>query len=103
MRTSEEQLMIIGSRARHLRSRRSARRAVTVGSLAVAARLALIVVVSFSLPQMPREVALSPQSSYGSLLLRGPASGYVLIGVLAFLLGVCVTLLCLHLRNRSRG
>ena len=42
---------------------------------------------------------------YGSLLLAAPYTGYVVVGVLAFALGVCITLLCIHwkaLRQKER-
>ena len=32
----------------------------------------------------------------------GDALGYIVIGLLAFLLGVCVTILCFRLRQMSR-
>lgn len=32
---------------------------------------------------------------YGSLLLAAPYTGYVVVGVIAFALGICVTLLCI--------
>jgi len=34
--------------------------------------------------------------NYGSLLLEEPYMGYVMVCVLAFALGVCMALLCVH-------
>ena len=40
---------------------------------------------------------------YGSFLLSAESGGYVLAAVIAFVLGVCVTLLCLrYKKNKSR-
>ena len=36
---------------------------------------------------------------YGSLLLAAPYIGYVIVGILAFALGICVTLLCIRLKE----
>ena len=37
-----------------------------------------------------------------SLLVNSSALGYILIGILAFLLGICVTILLYRLRNRNK-
>ena len=36
-------------------------------------------------------------------LFSGESLGYLLVGLLAFALGVCVTVLCVHLHERERG
>ena len=36
-----------------------------------------------------------------SLLVNNSALGYILIGILSFLLGICVTILLYRLRNRN--
>ena len=41
------------------------------------------------------------RSFFGAFLLPSEAGGYVLAGVLAFALGVAVTIFCLYLRKRS--
>ena len=43
----------------------------------------------------------SSGSVYGSFILSPEAGGYVLAAVIAFALGVCVTLLCLHRRKKK--
>ena len=39
--------------------------------------------------------------SYGSVLLRGGASAYVVVGIAAFAVGVTVTAICIRLKNKS--
>ena len=39
--------------------------------------------------------------SYGSVLLRGGASAYVVVGIAAFAVGVTVTVICIRLKNKS--
>ena len=41
-------------------------------------------------------------SVYGSYLLSEEGGGYVLTGVIAFILGIVFTLFCLHLRNKRQ-
>lgn len=51
---------------------------------------------------LPRENGVaSAESVYGSFILGPEAGGYVLAAVIAFALGVCVTLLCLHRRKKK--
>ena len=40
--------------------------------------------------------------SYGSVLLRGGASAYVVVGIAAFAVGVTVTMICIRLKNKSK-
>lgn len=39
--------------------------------------------------------------SYGSVLLRGGASAYVVVGIAAFVVGVTVAVICIRLKNKS--
>ena len=43
------------------------------------------------------------ESFYGAFLLSQSAGGYVLAGVIAFLLGAVVTLLCIRSQKRIKG
>ena len=40
--------------------------------------------------------------SYGSVLLRGGTSAYVVVGIAAFAVGVTVTMICIRLKNKSK-
>ena len=40
--------------------------------------------------------------SYGSVLLRGGASAYIVVGIAAFAVGVTVTMICIRLKNKSK-
>ena len=59
----------------------------------------MISVVSF-LPELRQASEQAPIRQYGSLILALPAAGYVLIALLSFALGVAVTLLCQHWKQR---
>ena len=89
-----------GDRADRLRLQRRMRNAMVQASC-ICACLALITVMGLSLPRVKGSLFMETES-YGSLVLSSPALGFVIIGVLAFLLGICVTLLC-HRISAERG
>ena len=49
--------------------------------------------------QAPGIVAVA--NGYGAVLLRDGAGAYVVIGLLAFVIGVSATVLCIRLKNKS--
>ena len=102
MRTYDEQLGQVMARASRLRAHASARRAATFDAVAAAVCLALLCFVFTTIPRLDTAASDLAGAQYGSLVLTGPALSYVVICVLAFLLGVFVTLLVMHVR-RWRG
>ena len=79
-----------------LRRDRRRRRILSGAAGALFAVLALMIAV------IPGKVGItSAESSYGSFILSPEAGGYVLCAVIAFALGVCVTLLCLRRRKNK--
>ena len=60
----------------------------------VAACLAVIVGFSLSMPGIVDQIELGTSSGFGG----SAALGYIVIGLLAFVLGVCVTILCFRIR-----
>lgn len=103
MRSTDEQLAEIAKRATRMSAQAASRRRAALDALAAAACLILIAFVATTTPQLGAAPTGVSASQFGSLALTGGAVGYVLIGVLAFLLGVCITMLCIHLRNGRRG
>ena len=96
MRSTDEQLREIISRADRVKDTRRLKKAVLGDAAASCVFLALLSTVAAYLPHLPDSQAGSTVSRYGSLLLASPFIGYVIVGLLAFALGVCVTLLCRH-------
>lgn len=87
------------------RQRREQRRRSTITTLFEAACLVLIVGVSFAMPGMVAGVRPGDFAGYetaASMYGDGAALGYIVIGLLSFLLGVCVTVLCFRLRQINR-
>ena len=64
------------------------------------ASLVLLVIAASYIPVLGGLASASAADGhYGSLIISGPGLGYAVIGILAFVLGVCVTLLCLAVRH----
>ncbi len=95
--TTEEAMAEIMRRSDEITDRRN-RRAKRALSGTAGTLLGLIILVISILPGGEKA---SVRSLYGSFLLSPEAGGYVLVGVLAFALGIVITLLCLKLRRQK--
>ena len=103
MRSTSERTAEILRRTRVLREKRRALRAALAGGAAAAASLAIIVLAAFAIPGAPAwQAAGGSVGAAGGLFAAGSRAGYVVIGILAFALGCCVTLLCSRLRRKNR-
>ena len=105
MRSHEERVAETKRRiAKIEREKRLWRNTVTMAS-AVAACLVLLVGASFAMPGIAASIQAGDYSGFetaASIFHGGAALGYIVIGLLAFLLGVCVTVLCFRLRQMNR-
>ena len=105
MRSHEERVAETKRRITKIeREKRRRRNMVTMAS-AVAACLALLIGASFAMPGIVASIQAGDYAGFetaASMYGDGEALGYIIIGLLAFLLGVCVTVLCFRLRQISR-
>ena len=105
MRSHEERVAETKRRiAKIEREKRLRRNTITMAS-AVAACLALLIGASLAMPGIAANIQTGDYSGFetaASIFHGGAALGYIVIGLLAFLLGVCVTVLCFRLRQMSR-
>ena len=105
MRSHEERVAETKRRiAKMEREKRLRRNTVTMVS-AVAACLVLLIGASFAMPGIAASIQTGDYAGFetaASIFHGGAALGYIVIGLLAFLLGVCVTVLCFRLRQMSR-
>ena len=65
----------------------------------------LLIGASLAMPGIAASIQTGDYSGFetaASIFHGGAALGYIVIGLLAFLLGVCVTVLCFRLRHMSR-
>jgi hypothetical protein len=86
------------------REKRLRRNTITMVS-AVAACLVLLIGASLAMPGIAASIRTGDYVGFetaASIFHDGAALGYIVIGLLAFLLGVCVTVLCFLLRQMNR-
>ena len=105
MRSLEERVAETKRRiAKMEREKRLRRNTITMAS-AVAACLVLLIGASLAMPGIAANIQTGDYSGFetaASMYGGGAALGYIVIGLLAFLLGVCVTVLCFRLRQMNR-
>ena len=105
MRSHEERVAEAKRRiAKIEREKRLRRDKITMIS-AAAACLALLIGASFAMPGSAANIQTGNYSGFetaASMYGGGAALGYIVIGLLAFLLGVCVTVLCFRLHQMNR-
>ena len=105
MRSHEERVAETKRRiAKIEREKRRRRNTITMAS-AVAACLALLIGASLAMPGIAASIQTGNYAAFetaASMYGGGTALGYIVIGLLAFLLGVCVTVLCFRLRQMNR-
>ena len=105
MRSHEERITETKRRiAARQREKRLRRDKITMVS-AAAACLALLIGASLAMPGIAAHIQTGDYSGFettASIFHSGAALGYIVIGLLAFLLGVCVTVLCFRIQQLSR-
>ena len=105
MRSHEELVAETKRRiAKMEREKRRRRNTITMAS-AVAACLVLLIGASLAMPGIAASIQTGNYSGFetaASIFHGGAALGYIVIGLLAVLLGVCVTVLCFRLRQMTR-
>lgn len=99
MHNTDEQLREIMKRAEAVKEKRMIRKHLRMSALSACVCAVLLTAVSFLLPRLNAVSQESGMHGYGSLLLAAPYIGYIIVGILALALGVCVTLLCIRLKE----
>ena len=105
MRSHEERIAETKRRIAKIEQEKRRRRNTITMASAVAACLALLVGVCLAMPGIAANIQTGDYSGFemaASIFHGGAALGYIVIGLLAFLLGVCVTVLCFRLRQMNR-
>ena len=105
MRSHEERVAETKRRIAKIKREKRLRRNTIAMASAVAACLVLLVGASFAMPNIAASIQTVDYSGFeaaASMYGGGAALGYIVIGLLAFLLGVCVTVLCFRLRQMNR-
>ncbi|MEG0570121.1 MAG: DUF4179 domain-containing protein [Oscillospiraceae bacterium] len=105
MRTTDERLNAVKNRTFEMKKTKKIRQNRILMLSSFAASLAIIVGMSISFPDIMKHISLSEYgsaSNVGSIFSNGNAIGYVMIAIVAFCLGVCVTILCMQLHKKNK-
>lgn len=105
MRSNEERVAEVKRRIAEKERQKKLRRSRIAAVSAVAACLVLILVLSLFMPGIAGQLRPGDYSDYemaASMFGENAALGYIIIELLAFLLGVCVTILCFRIRLLNR-
>lgn len=102
MRPNEERQQLIRRRTLEIKREQRRRRQQIISVTGIAACLAIIIGIGYVLPGMTKQASASRidyTTGMASMLGRYEALGYICIGILAFALGVCVTVLLYRIRK----
>ena len=105
MRSHEERVAETKRRIAKIEREKRLRRNTIAMASAVAACLALLIGAALAMPGIAANIQTGDYVGFetaASMYGGGAALGYIVIGLLAFLLGVCVTVLCFRLRQMNR-
>ena len=102
MLSHEQRIAEVRQRVLKIEGRRRVRRArlITAGSGLLC--LSLILGMSFAMPVAAERTAYYGSGGFeaaASMFAAGSVRGYILIALVAFLLGVCFTVLCFRIRQ----
>ncbi len=101
MRSTNEQLREVLERSDVIRKGRAVRRRIMSTAVGACICLALLIAAGLYLPSLSAAGTADGAAQYGSLLLTTSNMGYVVVGVLAFLMGIFVALLCLYVKKQA--
>ena len=101
MRSHEERVAAVKQRVAQIERQKRQRGNRLLALSSVAACLAVIVGVSFAMPGISEKLAAGDYAGYetaASIFSGSAIVCYIIIGLLAFVLGICVTVLCFKLK-----
>ncbi len=104
MRTNEERAGLIHQQTAAIKRQRQKKKQRAWGGICIAACLVLVVVTGSFMPGWAAGISggeIHHASGAASLVGSHAALGYILMGIMAFLLGVCVTVLLYRLHRRK--
>lgn len=104
MRTNEERARLIQKRTAEIKQERRKRKQRMLEAVCMAACLLLVIGIGIVMPDLTATTvggnSVNP-SETASMIGSHAALDYIIMGLLAFLLGVCVTVLLYRLRRRN--
>ena len=103
MRTTDERLLAAKRRAEEIKRQERHRYSRIAAAFSAAACLVVVLGLALAMPSITER--FSGADYVGGMtasMFSSESLGYLLVGLLAFTLGVCVTVLCIRLHRRER-
>ena len=104
MRTNEERAVLVHKRAAEIKRERQKKKQRALDTVCITACLILVIGLGLYMPELATGIPggeVHHASGAASLVGSHAALGYILMGLMAFLLGVCVTVLLYRLHRRN--
>ncbi|MEG2633942.1 MAG: DUF4179 domain-containing protein [Oscillospiraceae bacterium] len=105
MRSTDERIAAAKRRTKELKHEQKVRGSRLISVAAVAAAIAIVIGEALAVPEIMTQSVNEGQmglSEMAFVFSDGNAMGYVTIALLAFILGGCVTALCVHLHRITK-
>ena len=100
MRTSEERITELHRRMKAMAREKQLRRLYSIWIGSVAACITIVIFFSLGTFRMPmKTLQAAPVYASASIFANHAALRYIMVGIVAFCLGVLVTLLCMHVKR----
>ena len=99
MKSNDVQFAEIMKRSEQVKEHRQLVNKITADILVAVLLIAMMVGVGLSVPTLKTTAIEMTETPYGGIFLVTPYLGYVIVGLLAFALGICVTILCIHIKK----
>ena len=103
MKSIDGQLEEVLLRAEWIRKEKAERRGMAYKILTTCAGLAIVIMAAFFMPAVTGTMNSAGGTVYGSIILVNPWIGYILIAALALVLGMFVSLLCMHIDKGKKA
>jgi len=102
MKSSDMQFAEIMNRSETVKEHRLLKKKITIDGIVMALLIVMMIASSWSVPMLKDTDTVVTEQHYGSLYMVTPYLGYVIIAIIAFALGVCMTILCMHLKRLKK-
>ncbi len=101
MRSNEERLAALHARAAELKSEKRTRRVAALQAVSACLCLAAVIALALAMPGLATSVTAETAETVmrASLFAGSSALGYIVVGVVAFLLGAAGTVFCFRLKK----
>ena len=104
MRSTAERMEILEKRATEIKKRENRKRRIKITATVYAAAIIVVALMpNLAAYKEHSEISASVPLSAASIFAGNQFSEYAIIGILAFLLGVFVTIMCNMISKRNRG